>query len=418
VCGCTPETDAAFCTHYGAQCGAKSGVDNCGQNRTVSSCGTCAGTGETCGGGAQPAANVCGCTTETDAQFCARLGAECGQKSGTDNCGQSRTVTSCGTCANGGTCSAQGSCPWVASTGELGARTAGMTGDGLSNCGPNGDDNCARSLLVPGGTFYRGTDTSYPATVSSFRLDKYEVTVGRFRKFVDAWLAGWRPQTGSGKHTHVNGSSGLVSVAGGNETGWDMSWTAYVGAPAIDAVIPALPAAATKAEWDANLSCGGNWTAIVGTNETRPADCFNWFDAYAFCIWDGGFLASEAEWEYAARGGSQQRIYPWGSSSPTPFLAVYGRSSTANVGSVPGGNGTWGHSDLAGNLWEWNLDWEQPSFSSSCVDCTELGDSTALRQHRGGAFSDGISFLLAAGRRSSPPARRDNHLGSRCARSP
>jgi len=63
-----------------------------------------------------------------------------------------------------------------------------------NNCGNNGDDSCCNSLLVPGGSYFRSYDlagdsisgdTSYPATVSSFRLDKYEVTVGRFRAFVE-----------------------------------------------------------------------------------------------------------------------------------------------------------------------------------------------------------------------------------------
>ena len=45
-------------------------------------------------------------------------------------------------------------------------------------------------------------------------------------------------------------------------------------------------------------------------------NCVNWFEAYAFCIWDGGFLPSDTEWEYAAAGGSLQREYPWGSTAP------------------------------------------------------------------------------------------------------
>ena len=45
-------------------------------------------------------------------------------------------------------------------------------------------------------------------------------------------------------------------------------------------------------------------------------NCVNWFEAYAFCIWDGGFLPTEAEWNYAASGGSEQRYYPWSASFP------------------------------------------------------------------------------------------------------
>ncbi len=74
-----------------------------------------------------------------------------------------------------------------------------------ATCGPLGTDNCCKSLLVPGGTFDRSydgvdfTDPNYPATVSDFYLDKYEITVGRFRRVRERWHGnavkpanGWR----------------------------------------------------------------------------------------------------------------------------------------------------------------------------------------------------------------------------------
>jgi formylglycine-generating enzyme required for sulfatase activity len=178
-------------------------------------------------------------------------------------------------------------------------------------------------LEVTGGTFYRTYDPSSidagayvlvilaadggptgegdPATVSSFRLDEYDVTVGRFRQFVNAWNGGWLPAEGSGKHTHLNGRLGLVNGAspGTYETGWASSDDSKV------------------APTNANLTPPPtSWTPSAGSNENLPIDNVNWWEAYAFCIWDGGFLPSEAEWEYAAAGGSQQREYPWGSTDP------------------------------------------------------------------------------------------------------
>jgi hypothetical protein len=110
ACGgttCTPETDAAFCSRLGRNCGSVTANDNCGTSRTVSSCGTCTSP-QTCGGGGT--SNVCGasCTPETDAAFCSRLGKNCGSVSASDNCGTSRTVSSCGTCTSPQTCGGGG----------------------------------------------------------------------------------------------------------------------------------------------------------------------------------------------------------------------------------------------------------------------------------------------------------------------
>lgn len=105
VCGCTAESNTAFCTRVGAQCGAVTATDNCGTPRTVASCGGCSGV-QTCAGGGS--ANVCGCTGETDAAFCTRMGRNCGTVTGTDNCLVARTVTSCGACGPGTQCGAQG----------------------------------------------------------------------------------------------------------------------------------------------------------------------------------------------------------------------------------------------------------------------------------------------------------------------
>jgi len=94
VCGCTPQTVAQLCDYR--NCGSYTAVDNCGATRTVT-CGTCTGTGVSCG--ATGLANVCGCPAATDASLCASAGAECGSIVRTDNCGTVRTVPKCGDCA-------------------------------------------------------------------------------------------------------------------------------------------------------------------------------------------------------------------------------------------------------------------------------------------------------------------------------
>ena len=212
--------------------------------------------------------------------------------------------------------------------------------DGLQKtCGPHADEDCCASTLVQGGPFNRNNDPSYPATISDFRLDRFEITVGRFRKFVSAWNAGFRPAEGAGKHAYLNGGKGLAAAAGGYETGWDARWTDNV---------PLTPE-----EWNQVLaSCGTSyeeWTPAPDSNETRPITCVTLYEVDAFCIWDGGFLPSDAEWSYAAVGGSEQRSYPWGSAAPDDSYAVFGPSGIVSlaVGSKsPKGDGRYGQADL------------------------------------------------------------------------
>ena len=95
LCRCAAESDAQLCARLGKNCGEVSGTDTCRGRRTVV-CGACT-LPETCGGGDEP--NVCACEPETDRQLCARLGAECGSLSATDNCGDDRGVD-CGSCTS------------------------------------------------------------------------------------------------------------------------------------------------------------------------------------------------------------------------------------------------------------------------------------------------------------------------------
>lgn len=175
-------------------------------------------------------------------------------------------------------------------------------------------------------------------------------------------------------------------------------------------------------------------------------NCLSWYDAYAFCIWDGGFLPTESEWAYATAGGAEQRPYAWGSAPPDAsraISAVVGPSRPTRVGSVPAGAGKWGHDDLAGNVFEFNLDWYESRYSTFAVpDSVNIGFDGSYRSLRGGAWS-GVAAapgslppnspgltpgLLGARDRGnewgSPnftvgqPARRNESIGGRCARVP
>jgi len=311
------------------------------------------------------------------------------------------------------------------------SRVADAGVGGSTDSGPSGSGDGSTlppaSLEVQGGTYDRTYTSSGngpaggadPATVSSFRLDEYEVTVGRFRQFVDAWNggAGYTPPAGSGKHTHLHGGQGLSNsggdAGGAYETGWVASDDHNI------------------APTDANLACEpqlATWTASAGSGESLPINCVNWWESFAFCIWDGGFLPSESEWEYAAAGGSEERGYPWGSTDPgtSNQYAIYDcyypsgsggcMGGAAPVGTATLGAGLWGQLDLAGNVNEWNADWFA-SYAGPCTDCADL-TAASFRVIRGGYFDNDPSYLLPPGRSDDPPTARSVCLGLRCARAP
>jgi formylglycine-generating enzyme len=313
-------------------------------------------------------------------------------------------------------------------------------GAGMTNCGAggSGSESCCTSLKVTGGTYYRTytntgtgpTGEADPATVSDFRLDKYLVTVGRFRQFVAAWNngAGYMPANGSGKHTHLNGGQGIENSGdpGTYETGWDaVDWNNTTDIDPTNANL-------------ALCSPDSTWTDTSSGQENLPITCVNWWESYAFCIWDGGFLPSEAEWEYAAAGGIQQREYPWGSTDPgiTNQYAIYGNgvgscnypggsgsctgvTNIAPVGYTSLGTGNWGQFDLAGEVFEWNLDWysNSGSYADPCTDCAYLM-AASWRVLRGGGFGYPTSALLPTYRFEVDPSVRLAYFGFRCARTP
>jgi formylglycine-generating enzyme required for sulfatase activity len=306
-----------------------------------------------------------------------------------------------------------------------------LGGPGVSDCGQNGE-SCCTSPKVPGGTFFRkytndgsgATNTADAASISDFRLDKYLVTVGRFRKFVTAWDQGdgYTPAAGSGKHMHLNNGNGLADsgAPGTNEAGW------------LEEYGKNLNMLNDSLDCESSVS---TWTATSGANEKLPMNCVNWFEAYAFCIWDGGFLPSEAEYTYAAAGGTEQRQYPWGSDAPgkTNQYAIYGcnypdgagsgsckdMAHIAPVGFAQRGAGKWGHLDLVGNLQEWLLDYFSDSYANPCTDCANLASGSG-RAPRDGYFEDMNQTLLLSSYRNNGfyPANRFYSYGFRCARTP
>ena len=267
---------------------------------------------------------------------------------------------------------------------------------------------CRNSLVVPGGAFVRDfdgldyLDASYPATLSSFYLDKYEVTVGRFRSFLSSGNGTERhpPASGAGAHSRIVGS------------GWQSAWNSKL---ATDTDV-----------LKSRLKCASEYqsfTDTAGANENLPINCVDWYTAFAFCAWDGGRLPTEAEWNYTAAGGSEQRYYPWSdphtSTSIDDSYASYcgGTCELLDVGSKsPKGDGKWGHADLGGNAWEWVLDVAAGEYPMPCHDCAAL-TAGAYRAFRSGSNDDIAGTLRSATRHIYYPEYR-GVVGVRCARNP
>jgi formylglycine-generating enzyme required for sulfatase activity len=284
-----------------------------------------------------------------------------------------------------------------------------------TTCGTNEDESCCHAQQIPGGIFNRSNDNAYPATVSSFVLDTYEVTVGRFRAFVNAGLgtqsSGDWPIADTGAHPRLSRS------------GWNVAW-------AIN-----LPVDSTALM--TQLKCSDSaqtWTDSPGSNENKPINCVTWYMAMAFCIWDGGYLPTEAEWNYAASGGDEQRTYPWSNpansttigcehanykiNNPMGMHCVNGTTGgLSSVGSEAlHGKGKWMSSGMAGNVWEWTLD-GSGAYQMPCNDCARL-DPASERIIRGGSFVDEDSMLHTAVRVGFSPTTRYPNFGFRCARAP
>jgi sulfatase modifying factor 1 len=313
----------------------------------------------------------------------------------------------------------------VAETGETGdTAETGNVVSGPASCGAVDlrcrGESCCESPLVPGTGADVATLNGTLVRLADFRLDKYEVTVGRFRQFLSAYNL-W--------HLAGNPMAGAGAGAASHGTGWDSAWNG------------SLPAAA--ATLAANLQCEAfTWTDQAGAHEAMPLNCVTWYEAFAFCVWDGGRLATEVEWQYAASGG-YSRGYPWGD---TPVLddvdathAVYdcmgdygtpgdcnsGYVEMPDVGSRPLGLGRWGQADLAGSMWEWVFDWYSDTYPVTspalCDNCAATTPSD-IRVFRGGGWLEHGGFETATYR--LPPAQgigllpRYKDIGFRCARAP
>jgi len=231
--------------------------------------------------------------------------------------------------------------------------------------------------------------------VRSFAIDPYEVTVERFSKFIE--------ETKHRTEAEKWGWSGVFDIQ--------------------------------KQDWKPVNGATFKEVAGPGSKPSAPNDPVthvSYNDAEAFCSWAKGRLPTEAEWEYAARGGREGEIYPWGNQLrpdgkpaanwwqgvfPSKLTKEDGFLSRAPVGRFKPNR--YGLYDMIGNVWEWNADWfDAGYYSKSPVDNPKGPAQGKDRVMRGGSWMCSENFCRnfrnAARSFAAPDSGLDN-LGFRCA---
>jgi formylglycine-generating enzyme required for sulfatase activity len=182
-------------------------------------------------------------------------------------------------------------------------------------------------------------------------------------------------------------------------------------------------------EYPSNWKC--NWGKPERGN--HPVNCITWEQAGVFCRWSGGRLPTEAQWEYAARGGGQDIEYPWGNQPATCYHAVIDEDAAGGEGcgigrvwavcSKTAGNTAHGLCDMSGNVYEWVRDHYHDNYVGAPTDGSSwehqwFGD----RVCRGNCFMSSNPRAMRASNRAFFPAYGSPHpgyaeiFGIRCAR--
>ena len=310
------------------------------------------------------------------------------------------------------------------------------------------EENMKSMVLVPGGTFIMGTDDKlgenqmvrrgaeegplHNVILESFYMDKTEVTNAEFKEFVD--------------------ETGYVTLAERSFKKED-----YPEARPEDLLPAAFVMASPKTNVDIKsesywswwkLTPGANWKCPEGPESNlegkwdHPVVNVGYEDAKAYAKWAGKRLPTEAEWEYAARGGLKGAMYPWGNEllKDGIIMANYWQGdfpnkntnedkflTTSPVKSFPPNN--YGLYDLAGNVWEMVADeYEQNYYSRSPMESPKGGIGKSMMQKgkgpivkerliRGGSFlcsKDYCTGYRVAARARSDDISASYHTGFRC----
>jgi formylglycine-generating enzyme required for sulfatase activity len=274
-------------------------------------------------------------------------------------------------------------------------------------------------VTVEGGTFTMGSDAGldYPGdgegparqvTVDSFRIDRYAVTNAQFARFVDA----------TDHRTDAE------------QYGWSFVFAGLLPDDFVET------RGVVGAEWWRQVF-GADWRHPEGPHSSiddrldHPVLHVSWHDARAYCEWSGLRLPTEAEWEYAARGGLEGRQYPWGDelladgrhrcniwqgSFPRENTCDDGWYGTAPVTAYdPNG---FGLHNMVGNVWEWCGDWFATDHPRPVAPNPTGPPYGTHKVMRGGSFLCHESYCFryrVPSRSSNTPDSSTGNLGFRCA---
>lgn len=309
----------------------------------------------------------------------------------------------------------------------------------------------ARGMVrIPGGTFSMGADNDqarpdekpkHRVTVAGFWMDAHEVTNAQFRAFVRA----------TGYRTTAERKPNWEEMKQQLPAGTPRPPDSVLVASSLVFVAPIRPVALGNAGQWWRWVAGADWRhpegpgSNIAGKDNWPVVHVSWDDARAYARWAGKRLPTEAEWEWAARGGQQNAIYPWGNEPvdagkpkanswqgefPTDNTLRDGFYGTAPVQSfAPNGYGLY---DMAGNVWEWCADWYRPDYYHTSNYPEGIGNpqgpassydpdepTVPKRVQRGGSFlchdSYCSSYRVAARMKASPDTGL-SHAGFRCVR--